>query len=207
MLWTLGWLLGDLGAVSAIFLTALLPGLFIPLQPVDLLVARRASDGRLSMALSLLVVVGALWFMASLVLPSGLPFPVPSSDAWEAAIPTLTGLLFAGERMAARGHLAWRDRALGAAAGYAIVGGVFVIGVEWLSWAVLLAALPFRLHRSSRLALGVLSGAAALGLGQYADNAWAARGVEAAAFLCYFAISMVLAQRRPVQPPALPATA
>lgn len=204
---TLGWWLGDVGIVTALAVTAFVPGIFLLLAPADILIGRRASDARLSAALVGVLLVAATLSVIHWALPSGLPLPTPSSDAWEAAAPTLAGLLLAAERFAARGRLAWRDRALGAAAGYAIVGGVFLVGVEWLSWAVLLALLPLRLHRTARVALGVLSGAAALGLGQYVDGVWTARVIEAAAFVGYFALSMILAQRRPSHPTAKAATA
>jgi hypothetical protein len=203
VLLTVAGLAGDIGFVVAIALTAGLPGAMVPLALGDLLVTRRAIhrwvDGSIIAAAA-----GVLaWTVISFVLPSGVSAPpTPPDDAWEVAAPTLAGLLLSAERCAARDLLVWRDRALGAATGYAVVGGVFLVGIVWLSWAVLLALLPLRLPRPARVAFAVLAGAAALGLGELVDGTWATRAVELAAFLGYAAVSLALDRLRPMPPKA-----
>jgi hypothetical protein len=197
-------LLGDLGIMAAIAVTAVVPGALFPLAVADILARRQASHPWLSGALAIGVIVALAWLAVSWVLPSGLPLPPDlSTDAMEVAVPTLAGLLAGAERCAAWGRLAWRDRLLGAAAGYAVVGGVFLMDMEWVSWAVLLGALALRLPARARVALAVLGGAGALGIGQFVAGAWTARLVEVAAFAAYAAASLALARLRPA-PPAPP---
>jgi hypothetical protein len=197
---TFAGLAGDAGTILAVALTAVLPGLLVPVSVGDILASRLASHPRLTLAIAAGTVLVAAWLAVGFVLPSGVPLPPQLDDGEQAALPCLAGLLLAAERLAARGRLAWRDRALGAAAGYATVAGVFVVGAEWLSWAVLLGVLPLRLPRSARVAFAALSGAAALGLGQFMATPAMGRLGEAAAFVLYAAASLALVRLRPAGP-------
>lgn len=194
---------GDVGFVLAIVLTAGLPGAMAPLAVADIVLSRRATWAWLDAALVVVALALVVTALSSWVLPSGGSFPpaLPDDES-EIAVPTVAGLLLAAERLAARGRLDWRDRALGAAAGYLVVGGVFLVRVEWLSWAVLLAVLALRLPWSARVTFIALSAAAALGLGQYVSGAGTgpARALEVAAFLLYAAASLGLHRLRPLPP-------
>ncbi len=193
---------GDAGLVVGIVLTAVPPGSLLLLGPFHVVSTRRATRRWLSFGAAWALLGVLAWSALSWVLPRALPLALPwdLSDQQQVAVPTLAGCLLGAERLAALGRLAWRDRALGAAAGYAIVGGVFLVGWTWLSWAVLLGLLAVRAAPSARLAAAVLAGAAALGLRDHVADLWLGRALEWTAFLAYAAAALALARWRTPRP-------
>lgn len=173
---------GDLGIV--IIVAQILAPAFVALPASIIDMAFVRPRRRTHPALMWSVVGLAALVVARVAFPGFLDFVVLPRDAM--FLYGALGLVVIAERLAAHHWLVWRDAALGAAAGIAIViAFAYHPLVELVAWSVLVLLLALPLSNATRLSLFFLAGLPAMGLGGFFGAVWLARSAEWIAFLAY----------------------